>query len=343
VAERSSGWRRAVLLILCVCSPLGLCVCPPQGLAQTQPDPLASWNNGAAKAAIIAFVARSTTPGTKNYLPLQERIATFDNDGTLWTEQPLYVQFVFALDRVRQLAPRYPEWKQEEPFRSLLNGDLKALINGGEPAVMKILAATHAGMTTDQFRETVTNWLAVARHPRFMRPYTDLVYQPMLELLAYLRANGFRTWIVSGGGIEFMRPWTERVYGIPPDQVIGSTGRLKYEMLSGKPVLLREPEVDLVDDKAGKPVGIQKFIGQRPAFAAGNSDGDLEMLQWTTIGRPSAFGLIIHHTDADREWAYDRKSAVGRLAQALDQAPSRGWVVVDMKRDWRTIFPFEKK
>jgi hypothetical protein len=329
-----TGRRRLLLL-----AAVGLC--PLLVWAQGR-DPLPSWNNGPAKTAISGFVARVTTEGAKDYLPPSERIATFDNDGTLWTEQPVYVQFAFALDRVKALAPQHPEWKTEQPFRAVIEGDRKTLVAGGEAGLMKILAATHAGMTTAEFEASVTNWLATARHPRFKRPYTDLVYQPMLELLSYLRASGFKTYIVSGGGVEFMRPWTERVYGIPPEQVIGSMGKLKYEMRNGQPVLLREPAVDLIDDKEGKPIGIQKFIGRRPVFAAGNSDGDLQMLQWTTIASGARFGLLIHHTDADREWAYDRTSQIGRLDRALTEAPSRGWVVVDMKKEWRVVFPFQK-
>ena len=309
---------------------------------QVSPNPLPSWNNGSTKAAIIAFVTKATTAGSPDFIPQSERIATFDNDGTLWTEQPLYVEFVFALDQVKALAPRHPEWKTEQPFRAVLENDQQTLLSGGEAGLMKIMAATHAGMTSEEFQKTVTNWIATARHPRFKRLYTELVYQPMLELLSYLRANGFKTFIVSGGGVEFMRPWTERVYGIPPEQVVGSMGKLQYEMRNGTPVLVKDPAVDLIDDKAGKPVGIQKFIGRRPVFAAGNSDGDLEMLQWTTIGRRPSLGILIRHTDAVREWAYDRNSKIGQLNVALDQAPQRGWIVVDMKKDWKVIFPFEK-
>ena len=261
----------------------------------------------------------------------------------MWTEQPLYVEFVFALDRVKALAPTHPEWKTEQPFRAVLENDQQTLLAGGEAGLMKIIAATHSGMTSEEFQKTVANWMATARHPRFKRLYTELIYQPMLELLSYLRANGFKTFIVSGGGVEFMRPWTERVYGIPPEQVVGSMGKLQYEIRNGTPVLVKEPAADLIDDKAGgKPVGIQKFIGRRPVFAAGNSDGDLEMLQWTTIGRRASLGILIHHTDALREWAYDRNSKIGQLNAALDKAPQRGWIVVDMKKDWKVIFPFEK-
>ncbi len=310
--------------------------------AQAGPNPLPSWNNGSTRAAIISFVTKVTTRGEPDFIPETERIATFDNDGTLWTEQPLYVEFVFALDRVKALAPTHPEWKTEQPFRAVLENDQQTLLAGGEAGLMKIIAATHSGMTSEEFQKTVANWMATARHPRFKRLYTELIYQPMLELLSYLRANGFKTFIVSGGGVEFMRPWTERVYGIPPEQVVGSMGKLQYEIRNGTPVLVKEPAADLIDDKAGKPVGIQKFIGRRPVFAAGNSDGDLEMLQWTTIGRRASLGILIHHTDALREWAYDRNSKIGQLNAALDKAPQRGWIVVDMKKDWKVIFPFEK-
>jgi hypothetical protein len=310
--------------------------------AQAGPRPLSSWNSGSPKASIIAFIAKATTPGGPDFIPPGERIATFDNDGTLWTEQPLYVEFQFALDRVKALAPRHPEWKTTQPFRAVLENNQQALLAGGEAGLMKIIAATHAGMTSEEFQKTVTGWIATARHPRFNRLYTDLVYQPMLELLNYLRANGFKTFIVSGGGVEFMRPWTARVYGIPPEQVVGSMGKLQFEMRNGIPVLLKEPAVDLIDDEAGKPVGIQKFIGQRPVFAAGNSDGDLEMLQWATVGRSNSLGIVVHHTDGEREWAYDRNSKIGRLNKALEEAPQRGWIVVDMKKDWKVIYPFQK-
>jgi hypothetical protein len=302
-------------------------------------DSLPSWNEGQAKAAIVDFVGRVTTEGGADFVPAAERIATFDNDGTLWSEQPLYFQFVFALDRVKALAPQHPEWQTEEPFRSVLANDVKGVLAGGEAGLVKLLAATHAGMTTEEFSAIVTDWLATARHPKLKRPYTELVYQPMLELLAYLRANGFKTYIVSGGGMEFMRTFSERVYGVPPEQVIGSSGKLKFEMRDGGPVLMRLPVIDFVDDKQGKPVGIQKFIGRRPIAAFGNSDGDLQMLQWTTAGDGPRFGLIVHHTDADREWAYDRKSQIGKLDKALDEAKARGWTVVSMKDDWKTIYP----
>ncbi len=302
-------------------------------------DPLPSWIDGATKQAIVEFVGRVTKAGGAEFVPLAERIATFDNDGTLWSEQPIYVQGAFLLDRLKALVPQHLEWKETQPFKAALEGDMKTLAVSGEKGLVELAMATHAGMTTDEFEQIVNDWLRTARHPRFDRPYTELVFQPMLELLAYLRANGFKTYIVSGGGIEFMRPWAERVYGIPPEQVIGSSIKTKYELREGKPVLVRLPEIDFVDDKTGKPVGIHKFIGRRPIAAFGNSDGDLQMLQWTTAGSGLRFGLIVHHTDAEREYAYDRKSHVGRLDQALDEAPQRGWTVVDMRRDWKVIFP----
>jgi len=303
---------------------------------------LASWNDGAAKSAIVAFVHDVTTEGGADFVPVAERIAVFDNDGTLWSEQPMYVQLAFALDRVKVLAPEHPEWKTTEPFKSVLANDLMGLMAAGERGLLQIVMATHAGMTTEEFDRIVKDWIATAKHPKYGQPYTACVYQPMLELLAYLRANGFKTFIVSGGGIDFMRPWTEAVYGIPPEQVVGSAFKLKFELRDGVPVLLRLPQIDDVNDKAGKPIGIQAHVGRRPIAAFGNSDGDLEMLQWTTAGSGKRFGLLVHHTDAEREVAYDRKSFVGRLDKALDEAPSKGWTVVDMKKDWKKVFPFEK-
>lgn len=307
-------------------------------------DPLPSWNDGPSKQAITSFVARVTKEGSPDFVPPARRIAVFDNDGTLWAEQPMYFQLAFALDRVKALAPQRPEWKEQEPFKSILAGDVKAALAGGEKAIVELIAATHSGMTTDEFEKIVREWVATAKHPKSGRLYTEMVYQPMLETLAYLRENGFKTFIVSGGGVEFMRPWVERVYGIPPEQVVGSRGKLKFEMRDGKPVLMKLPEIDLVDDKSGKPVGIQQVIGRRPLMAFGNSDGDQQMLDWTTIDRGDGdttprVGVVIHHTDAEREWAYDRESHVGKLDTALDEAPSRGWVVVDMKAEWKAIFP----
>ncbi|HLO09606.1 MAG TPA: HAD family hydrolase, partial [Desulfobacteria bacterium] len=282
-----------------------------------------------------------TREGSPNFVPPAERIATFDNDGTLWSEQPMYFQFFFALDRVKALAPRHPEWKEKEPFASLLKGDVKGALKGGERAMLEIVMATHAGMTTEEFAQTVKDWIATARHPKTGRPYTEMVYQPMLELLTYLRANGFKTYIVSGGGIEFMRPWTGKVYGIPPEQVIGSSIKTKFEVRDGKPVLVRLPEIDFIDDKEGKPIAINQHVGRRPIAAFGNSDGDLQMLQWTTTGSGTRFALLVHHTDAEREWAYGRASSIGRLDMALDEAQAKGWTVADMKNDWKIIFPFE--
>ena len=304
-------------------------------------EPLPSWNDGPAKAAIVGFVESVTKEGGPNFVPVGQRVATFDNDGTLWSEQPVYFQFAFTLDRIRALAPQHPEWKDTQPYKAVLEGDIKTALGGGEPAIVELIMASHAGMTPDAFEAIVKDWLATARHPRFKRPYNELIYQPMREVLDYLRTNGFKTYIVSGGGIEFMRPWVEAAYGIPPEQVVGSSIKLKYEVEDGKPILLRLPEVDFIDDKAGKPVGIQKFIGRRPIFAFGNSDGDFEMLQWTTAGAGPRLGLILHHTDAEREWAYDRQSDIGKLDKALDEAPKAGWIVVDMKEAWKIIYPFQ--
>jgi phosphoserine phosphatase/2'-5' RNA ligase len=302
-------------------------------------DPLPSWNEGPTKTAIKKFVADVTTPGGPNFVPAHQRIATFDNDGTLWCEMPIYTQCAFAIDRVKQLAPEHPEWKDKQPFKAALENDMKAVIASGELGLVEIVMATHTGITPEKFESIVREWLATARHPRFKRPYTSLAYQPMLELLAYLRANEFKTFIVSGGGIEFMRPWTERVYGIPPYQVVGSSVATKYEMRGDTPILMREPKIDFIDDKQGKPIGINKFIGRRPIAAFGNSDGDYEMLRWTTAGDDPRFGLIVHHTDAVREYAYDFPSPVGQLKHALDEASQRGWSIADMKRDWKVIFP----
>ena len=310
------------------------------GSAAAQTDPLPSWNDGKAKQSAVEFVTRVITPGGKDFVPEPERIAVFDNDGTLWAEQPIYFQLAFALDRVKALAPQHPEWKSKEPFASLLKGDLKGALAGGEPAIVQIVMATHAGITTEEFEKSVSDWIATAKHPKTGRLYTEMVYQPMLELLRYLRANGFKTFIVSGGGIDFMRVFSEQVYGIPPEQVIGSSGKLKFELRGGKPVLVKLPEIDFIDDKAGKPVGIQRNIGRRPILAFGNSDGDLQMLQWAAAGSGARFMGLVHHTDAAREWAYDRQSSIGRLDKALDEAKAKGWTRVDMKQDWKVVFPF---
>ena len=311
--------------------------------ASAQADPLPSWNDGATKSAITEFVAKVTTAGGSNYVAPAERIAVFDNDGTLWSEQPAYFQFAFAIDRVKAMAPEHPEWKDAEPFKSILAGDLKGALASGEKGLGQIMAATHAGMTTDEFAGTVRDWIATARHPKFDRPYNELIYQPMVELLAYLRANDFKTFIVSGGGVEFMRPWVENAYGIPPEQVVGTSGVVSYVLGGDTPVLKKQAKIEFVDDGPGKPVGINRFIGRRPIFAAGNSDGDLQMLQWTTLNDGPRFALIVHHTDAEREFAYDCQSHVGKLDKALDEAPSRGWTVVDMKSDWNTVYPTAKQ
>ena len=305
-------------------------------------DPLASWNDGAAKQSITDFVAAATRAGGPGFIAPAERIAVFDNDGTLWAEQPVYFQLAFAFDRIRALAPQNPRWKTTEPFASILASDIKTALAGGEKAVAEMVMATHAGMTTDEFAKIVAEWVATAKHPRFDRPYTEVVYQPMLELLAYLRANGFKTYIVSGGGIEFMRAFSEQVYGIPPEQVIGSTIQTRFETRDGRPVIVREAAIDFIDDKAGKPIAINEFIGRRPVFAFGNSDGDQQMLEWTAARPGSHFIGLVHHTDAEREWAYDHPSAVGQLDSALTEANAKGWTVVDMKKDWKRVFPFEE-
>ena len=307
--------------------------------AKAQTDPLPSWNNTGPKQTIMNFVQRVTRQGSPDFVPTDQRIATFDNDGTLWVEQPMYTQLAFVIARVHQLAPKHPAWKTTQPFKGVLEGNMKAVEATGEKGLVQLMAATHAGMTVDEFQKIVTDWLATAQHPRFRRPYTQCVYQPMLELLAYLRANGFKTYIVSGGGIEFMRPWTEQVYGIPPEQVVGSSIKTKFEFVNGQPVLMRLPEINFIDDNTGKPIGINEFIGRRPIAAFGNSDGDLQMLQWTAAGSGARLALLVHHTDAVREYAYDRQSSFGRLDKALDEAHAKGWIVVDMKNDWKTIFP----
>jgi phosphoserine phosphatase len=301
-------------------------------------DPLLSWQDTAAKANIVAFVKAVTEPGGKDFVPPADRIAVFDNDGTLWSEQPMYFQLAFALDRVKALAPQHPEWKNQQPFKAVLEGDMKALAETGERGLLELVMATHAGNTSEEFARIVRDWVSTARHPKFNRPYTDLVFQPMLELLAYLRANGFKTYIVSGGGIEFLRVVAEELYGVPPEQVIGSSVKTKYEVRDGKPVIVRLPEIDFIDDKAGKPVGIHQFIGKRPIAAFGNSDGDFQMLEWTTSAPGARLGLIVHHDDAEREYAYDRKSPFGKLDHGLDEGPKRGWTLVSMKNDWKKVY-----
>jgi len=302
-------------------------------------EPLRSWRDGATKEAIVSFVERIVAVDTPDYVPPDERIAVFDNDGTLWCEQPMYVQMAFVLDRVRSLAAEHPEWNQQQPFQSVLSGDLKGVAATGERGLVEMVMATHAGMTTDEFADVVSRWLAMAKHPVYRRPYTECVYQPMLEMLDYLRSHRFKIFIVSGGGVEFMRPWVQRVYGIPPEQVIGSRVKLKYEVRAGEPVLVRLPELEFIDDKSGKPVGIQQAIGRRPIIAVGNSDGDYEMLQYVTAGKGPRLGVIVHHTDGSREVAYDRGSPFGRLDRALTEASEKGWILVDMERDWNAVFP----
>lgn len=331
--------RRAVLAALLASTAGAIPFSGQPALAQG--DPLPSWNDGRSKQSILSFVAAVTREGSPDFVPAPQRIATFDNDGTLWCEQPMYVQLAFALDRVKALAPLHPEWKEKQPFKAVLDGDMKALAEAGERGLVELVTVSHAGMTTEEFAKIVKEWLSTARDPKFGRPYTDLVYQPMLELLAYLRANGFKTFIVSGGGIEFMRPWSEPVYGVLPEQVVGSSIKTRFQMRGDIPVLFRLPEINFVDDGPGKPVGINEHIGQRPIAAFGNSDGDLEMLQWTTKTGGRRFGLIVHHTDGEREYAYDRQSHFGHLDKALGAAAVNNWTVVSMKDDWKRIFKFQ--
>jgi len=300
-------------------------------------DPMPSWNAAAAKKSIVSFVEKTTDVGSADFVPIAERIAVFDNDGTLWSEQPMYFQAIFIFDRIKELAPQHPEWKSKEPFASVLKGDMKAALAGGEHALLEMVMATHAGMTAGEFEKSVTDWVSTAKHPTTGRPYTEMVFQPMLEVLAYLRANGYKTFIVSGGGIDFMRPWAERVYGIPPEQVVGSSIKTKYEVRDGKPVLIKVPELNFIDDKEGKPIGIHQHIGRRPIIAFGNSDGDFQMLEWTTTRNGPSLALLVHHDDAEREWAYDRESHIGKLERGLDEGPERGWVIVSMKDDWRRV------
>jgi phosphoglycolate phosphatase-like HAD superfamily hydrolase len=303
-------------------------------------DPLPSWNEGSAKQSILDFVRGVTTGGGAHFVKPEERIAVFDNDGTLWSEQPFYFQVAFAFDRMRAMAPQHPEWKDNPLYTAVLNNDMKSVAAGGLKGLLELAMITHAGMTTDEFAKIAADWITSARHPKFNRPYTDIIYQPMLEVLAYLRANGFKTFIVSGGGVEFMRVWVEKVYGIPPEQVIGSSIVTKFEMVAGVPVLMRLPQLNFMDDNVGKPVAINMHIGRKPIAAFGNSDGDLQMLQWTTVGTGFRLGLIVHHTDAAREFAYDA-SSMGKLEVALTEAATRGWTVADMKNDWNRIFAFE--
>jgi len=332
--------RFSALVLLALVAGCGTPASPtPTAPAAPTVAVLPSWNDGPARAAIVAFVTAVTTEGGKDFVPVPQRIATFDNDGTLWSEQPLYFQFLFVIDRVRAMAADHPEWKTTQPFKAALEGDQKALAAAGEKGLLQLLMATHTGMTIEEFDAVVREWITTARHPTAKVPYTQMTFQPMVEVLDYLRANGFKTFIVSGGGTEFMRPWVEQAYGIPPEQVVGSRGKLKYEVRDGQPALLKLPEPELVDDGAGKPVGIAQMIGRRPIAAFGNSDGDFEMLEYVTTGPGRRLGMIVHHTDADREWSYDRGSHVGKLERGLDEAGKRGWVLIDMKTDWKVIHP----
>jgi phosphoglycolate phosphatase-like HAD superfamily hydrolase len=312
-------------------------------ISATCQDPLPSWNDGAVKKSITDFVGRVTKDGGPDFVRELERVAVFDNDGTLWCEQPMYFQLTFALDRVKAMAPQHPEWKEKEPFKSVLAGDMKAVMAGGEHALLEIIAVTHTGITTDEYEAIVKEWFKTARHPKFQRPYDECVYQPMVELLGYLRNNGFKTFIVSGGGIEFIRTFAERAYGIPPEQVVGSSGIVKFEVRDGKPVLMKLPKVAFIDDGPGKPVGINTHIGRRPVMAFGNSDGDFEMLQWTKAGPGARFAMFVHHDDAAREFAYDRDSHIGKLVRGLDEAEKYGFLICGMKANWKTVFAFEKK
>jgi phosphoglycolate phosphatase-like HAD superfamily hydrolase len=328
--------RFTSVLILAIC----FLAIPSVPRLAAQYDPLPSWNDTASKRAILDFVRRTTATGSPEFIPIEQRITTFDNDGTLWVEQPMYTQLAFILTRIKELAPKHPEWKTTQPFQGVLEGDIKAVLASGEKGLMQLFASSSTGMNTEEFEKIAKDWLATAKHPKFDRLYTDCIYQPMLEVLAYLRANGFKTYIVSGGGVEFMRPFTQQAYGIPPEQVIGSTIKTKFEMnQEGRPVLMRLPELDFIDDQAGKPVNINKIIGRRPVAAFGNSDGDLQMLQWTAAGAGARLMLLVHHDDPIREYAYDRQSHVGQLDKAWDQAVAKHWIVVSMKDDWKTIFP----
>lgn len=304
-------------------------------------DPLPSWNEGKTKTSILTYVNDVTNTSSENFISIPDRIAVFDNDGNLWSEQPAYFQLFFAIDRVNALAESHPEWKTTQPFKAILENDLKTFASFGEHGILEVVMATHAGNTVEEFEAIVSNWLSISKHPRFNKPYTDLVYQPMLELIKYLQNNKFKTFIVSGGGIEFMRPWVEQVYGIPKDQVIGSSIKTQFDYSNGNPVIKRLPELDFIDDKEGKPIAINKFIGRKPIFCSGNSDGDLPMMQYTASNKLKSFMLYVHHTDSIREWAYDRKSHIGKLDKGLDQANENGWTVVDIKNDWKIIYPFE--
>ena len=309
------------------------------GTASPPQDPLPSWNDGPNKQAIIEFVSKTTDHNLATYIPPPRRIATFDNDGTLWSEQPLYFQAIYIFDRIKELAPEHPDWRNKEPFASVLKGDLESALGGGEHALLEMVMATHAGLTDREFSESVSAWLAKARHPDTGKPYTSMVYQPMLELLTYLRANDYKVFIVSGGGIDFLRVFAEEVYGVPPEQVVGSSLAASYEVRNGGPAIIKLPKINLINDKAGKPVGIHRYIGRRPVLAVGNSDGDFEMIEWTTAGDGPRLAMFVHHDDSEREWAYDRESHIGRLVRGLDEAEQRGWKIISIKDDWNRVFP----
>jgi len=311
------------------------------GSKESVKDPLPSWNEGRTKSSIVNFVIEITDKNSDGFVEVKDRIAVFDNDGNLWSEKPVYFQMLFAIERLKLLAPEHPEWETEQPFKSILENDMETFMSFGEHGILELVMATHAGSTTVDFEKSVKEWLSTARHPRFDKPYTDLVYQPMLELISYLQMNDFKTFIVSGGGIEFMRPWVEEVYGIPRDQVVGSSIKTEFKFKDGEPIIMGLPEVDFINDKEGKPIGINKFIGRIPLFCSGNSDGDLAMMQYTSSGTGNRFMLYLHHTDSVREWAYDRNSSVGRLDKGLDEANEKGWTVINMKDDWKVIYPFE--
>jgi phosphoglycolate phosphatase-like HAD superfamily hydrolase len=331
--------KKSILLLLINTFFLGALVAQQKNNTKLLP----SWNEGKAKNAIIDFVNKTTQKGSADFIPLSDRIACFDNDGTLWSEQPLYFQFFFAIDRIKAMAPQHPEWKTKEPFKSILEGNLKAALAGGEHSIVEIVMATHAGMSTIEFDKIVADWIATAKHPSTGLRFVDMVYQPMLELLNYLRANGYKTFIVSGGGIDFLRVWAEKVYNIPPYQVIGSSAKVKYEGNTDNPALVKLPELNFIDDKSGKPVGIHQHIGKIPVFSGGNSDGDYEMLQYTSTRSTPHFGMIVRHTDPQREFAYDRNSSIGKLDKGLNDAAKYNWLIVDMQKDWKIIFPEKKK
>jgi phosphoglycolate phosphatase-like HAD superfamily hydrolase len=337
VDQQPFAFFRRLFVFLAVALLLTACASAPRPEVPA-PQPLPAWNDGPSRQAILDFVDAVTDPDGPGYVAPSERVAVFDNDGTLWSEKPLYTQMFFVLDQVKAMADQHPEWREQEPFRAVLEDDLEAQRSMDEAAVIQLILATHGGMTTAEYERAVGEWMAKARHPDTRRPFTAMVYQPMLELLAFLKANEFRVFIVSGGSIGFMRPWTESVYGIPPENVVGTSFELAFRESDGEFVIDREPSVHFINDKAGKPVGIERFIGRRPILAVGNSDGDFEMLQWTTSGEGPSLGMLVHHTDGEREWAYDRDSRQGRLIRGLEEAPDYGWVVIDMARDWNVVF-----